>query len=98
MRYSDQGKCILDHQQCELVATMEVEVKPHLILANSVTIPGRTLAVIQVDSTFAKEQSGYLYEIEPNCLLINEHPNLCRISTLHKVDVYKPDNSTLCSN
>ena len=27
VRYSDQGKCILDHQQHELVATMDMEVK-----------------------------------------------------------------------
>ena len=71
---------------------MDVEVTPHLILANSVTLPGRTLAVILVDNTLTKEQSGYLYEIEPNCLLMNEHPNLCIIPTIHKVDVYKPDN------
>ena len=71
---------------------MEVEVKPHLILANSVSIPGRTLAVIQVDSTLAKEQSDYLYEIKPNCLLMNEQPNLYIIPTIHKVDVYKPDS------
>ena len=73
VRYSDQGKCILDHQQHELVATTDMEVKPHLILAISITILGRTLAVVQVDSTLTKEQSGYLYEIEPNHLLMNEH-------------------------
>ena len=62
VRYSDNKKCILDHQHHELVATTDVEVRPHLILANSVTIPGRTLAVIKVDSILTKEQSGYLYE------------------------------------
>ena len=71
---------------------MEVEVKPYLILVNSVTIPGRTLAVVQVDSTLTKEQSGYLYEIEPNHLFMHKHPNLCIIPTIHKVDVYKPNN------
>ena len=74
------------------MAVVEVEVKPHLILANSVSIPGRTLAVVQVDSSLTKEKSGYLYEIEPNCLLMNEQPNLCIIPIIHKVDVYKPDN------
>ena len=73
VRYLDHGKCILDHQQHELIAIMDVEVKPHLILSNSVTIPGRTLQIVQVHSTLTKEQSGYLYEIEPNCLLMNEH-------------------------
>ena len=92
MRYSDKGKCILDHQQHELVTALEVEVKSHLILANSVSIPGRTLAVVQVDSTLTKEQSGYLYEIEPNHLLMNEQPNLYIIPTIYKVNVYKCDN------
>ena len=91
-RYSDKGKCILDHQQHELVAAVEVEVKPHLILANSVSIPGRTLKVVQVGGTLTKEQSGYLYEIEPNHLLMNKQPNLYIIPTIHKVDVCKPDN------
>ena len=92
VRYSDKGKCILDHQQHKLVAAVEVEVKLHLILANSVSIPGRTLAVVQMDSTVTKEQSGYLHEIEPNHLLMNEQLNLYIIPTIHKVDVYKPDN------
>ena len=92
VRYSDKGRCILDHQQHELVAAVVVEVKPYLILANSVSIPGRTLAVVQVDSTLTKEQSGYLYEIENNHLLMNEQPNIYIISAIHKVDVYKPDN------
>ena len=90
--YLDKGKCILDHQQHELLATMDVEVKPLLILANSLTIPGRNLTVVQVDSTLTKEQSGFLYEIEPNDLLMNEQPKLCIIPIIHKVDVYKPDN------
>ena len=37
VRYSDKGKCILDHQQHELVTAVKVEVKPHLVLGNSVT-------------------------------------------------------------
>ena len=46
VRYSENGKCILDHQQQDLVAAINVEVKPHLSLANSMSLPGRTLAVI----------------------------------------------------
>ena len=32
VRYSDNGKCILDHQQQELVAAMDIEIRPHLSL------------------------------------------------------------------
>ena len=46
VRYSDNGKCILDHQQQELVAATDLEIRPHLSLMSSVSIPGRTLAVV----------------------------------------------------
>ena len=95
VRYSDNGKCISDHQQQELIAEMNIEVKPHLRLTNSVSIPGRTLAVVQVNNTLTQEQSGHLYEIEPNHLLTNEHPNLYIIPTIHKIDLYKSENVPL---
>ena len=33
-----------------------------------------------------------MYEIEPNHLLTNEHPNLYIIPTIHNADIYKSDN------
>ena len=88
-RYSDNGRCILDQQQQELVAATDIEIKPHLSLTSSVSIPGRTLAVAQVNNTLTQEQSGHLYEIEPNYLLTNEHPNLYIIPIIHNIDLYK---------
>ena len=55
-----------DHQQQALVTAMDMEIRPHLNLANSISLPGRTLAVIHVNNTLTQEQSGHLYEIEPN--------------------------------
>ena len=40
VRYADDGKCILDYQPQELVASINIENKPQLILANSMTLPG----------------------------------------------------------
>ena len=74
VRYSENGRCILDHKQQELVAAVNVEIKPHLSLANSMTLPGRTLAVIYANNNLSPEQSGHLYEA--NYLLTNEYPNL----------------------
>ena len=65
VRYSENGKCILDHQQQELVVAIDVEARPHLSLANSISLPGRTLAVIHVNNNLNPEESGNLYEIEP---------------------------------
>ena len=66
VRYSEDGKCILDYHQEELIASLEIENKPQLKATASVLLPGRTLAVIQVNSNLEPEQSGQIYEIEPN--------------------------------
>ena len=63
VRYSENVNCILDHQQQELVAAIDVEVRPHLSLADSISLPGRTLAVIHINNNLNPEQSGHLYEI-----------------------------------
>ena len=48
VQYADDGKCILDYQQQELVASIDIENKPQLSLPNSVNLPGRSLIVVCV--------------------------------------------------
>ena len=45
-----------------------------------------------MNNTLTKEQSGHLYEIEPNYLLTNDCPNLYMVPTIHNVDLYKSEN------
>ena len=95
MRYSENGKCILGYQQQELIASLNVENKPQLSLADSMTLPGRTLAVIQVNTDLEPEQSGQIYEIKPNYFLIKEYPNLYIVPMIHNVDIHKIENVPL---
>ena len=95
VRYSENGKCILDHKQQELVAAVNVEMKQHLSLANSMILPGRTLAVIYMNNNLNPEQSGHLYEIKPNYLLTNEYPKLCILPMIHNVHLHKTENVPL---
>ena len=74
---------------------MDMEIRPHLSLTSSVSIPGRTLAVVHVNNTLTQEQSGHLYEVEANYLLTNEYPNLYIVATIHNVDLYKSENVLL---
>ena len=74
---------------------MDMEIRPHLSLTNSILLPGRTLAVIYVNNNLTQDQSGCLYDIEPNYLLRNEYPNLYIIPTIHNVDLYKSENVPL---
>ena len=95
VKYSENGKCILDYQQLELIASLNVENKPQLSLANSMTLPGRALAFVHVNNNLKPEQSGQMYEIEPNYLLTEEYPNLYIIAMMHNVDVHKTENVPL---
>ena len=74
---------------------MDIENKPQLSLANSVTLPGRSLIVVCVRSNLEPDQSGQIYEVEPSQCLIEEYPNLCIIPMIHNVDVHKTENVPL---
>ena len=64
-------------------------------MAHSVTLPGRTLAIVCVYNNLDLDQSGYIYEIEPSQNLYEKYPNLCVIPMIHNVDVYKTENVPL---
>ena len=78
------GKCILNYQQQELIASLNVENKPQLSLVNSMTLPGRSLAVVCVCNDLEADQSGQIYEVEPSHILNDKYPNLCIIPMIHK--------------
>ena len=95
VKYSENGKCILDYQQHELIASLEIEDKPQFRATTSVLLPGRTLALIQVNSNLEPEQSGQIYEIEPTVTLFEEYPNLYIMPMLHNVDIYTTESVPL---
>ena len=64
-------------------------------MTHSVTIPGRTLAVVCVYNNLVPNQSGYIYEIEPSSTLNEKYPNICFIHMIHNVDVHKTKNVPL---
>ena len=66
VQYADDGKCILYYQQHELIASIDIEDKLQLNMTHSVTLPGRTLAIVCVYNNLVPNQSGYIYEIEPS--------------------------------
>ena len=91
VRYAADGRCILDYQQHELIASNDIEDKPQLNMNHSVTIPGRTLAIFCIYNNLDPNQSRSLYKIEP-CDILNEmYPNLCIIPMIHNVDVLKTE-------
>ena len=95
VRYAADGKCILDYQQQELIASIDIEDKPQLYITHSVIIPGRTLVIMCVCNNLDPKQSGSLYEIEPCDILKDKYPDLCIIPMIHNVDVHQTEHLPL---
>ena len=95
VHYAAEGKCVLDYQQQELVASIDIEDKPQLSMTHSVAVPGRTLVIVCICNNLDPNQSGSLYEIEPNELLYEKYPNLCIIPMIHNVDVHRREHLPL---
>ena len=89
--YAENGKCILNFQQEEMVATVDITNIPQLNTSTLVLLPGRTLAVIQVNSELKPEQTGQVYEVQPNEVLSEKYPNIHIVPMIHNVDTYIPD-------
>ena len=84
--YSKTGECRLDHKEEELIATIELQDELTLSLKSGAYIPGRTVAVLNVDSSVQKCDIGQLYSVRANALLEDEYSQLQIIPTLNKVD------------
>ena len=91
VHYAENGKCVLECQQEEMVTTLDITYTPHLKASTSVLLPGRTLAVIQVNSDLKPEQSGQIYEVQPNEVLSEKYPNIYVVPMIHNVDTYVPN-------
>ena len=87
--YATDGKCVLDYQQQELIASVDIEDKPQIYMVHSVIIPGRNLAIVYVHNNLDPHQSGSLYEVKPNEAVIDKHPNIHIIPMIHNVDVHR---------
>ena len=84
--YSKTGECRLDHKQEELVATIDSQNDLTLTLKGGVYIPGRAVAILNVNSCIHQNDIGQFYSVRANSLLEDEHPQLQIVPTLHKVD------------
>ena len=91
VRYAENGKCILNCQQEEMVATLDITHNPQLKTTTSVLLPGRTLAIIQVSSELTPEQIGQIYEVQPDETLSDKYPNIYVVPMIHNADMYIPD-------
>ena len=88
--WSPNGKFQLDLHQQVLVKSIKVYMSgPTLQTRQCITIPSRSLMVLNAKATIDKHMEGGLYKVVPNFLLSDEYPELVLIPTVHNVEITK---------
>ena len=91
--WSPMDKFQLISQQKFLVESLEVLMKgPMIHNRQGIYIPGRNLAMVSVTFDTKTLQENQVYEVKPNLLLTNEHPNLVILPMVHVVQREKHDS------
>ena len=86
--WSPNGKLQLDLHQQVLVESVKVYMSgPTLQTRQCITIPSRSLMVLNAKATIDKHMEGGLYKVVPSFLLSNEYPELVLIPTIHNVEI-----------
>ena len=84
--WTPKGRFKLITQQEFLVESLEVLMNgPMIHNKQGITIPERKLAIVDVSVNIDESMDDQMFEVKPNFLLTNEHPNLVVIPMLHKV-------------
>ena len=82
------GKFQLDLHQQVLVESVKVYMSgPTLQTRQCITIPSRSLMVLNAKATIDKHMEGGLYKVVPNYLLSDEYPELVLIPTVHNIEI-----------
>ena len=88
--WSPNGKFQLDLHQQVLVESVKVYMSgPMLQTRQCITIPSRSLMVLNAKATIDRHMEGGLHKVVPNFLLSDEYPELVLIPTVHNVEITK---------
>ena len=88
--WSPNGKFQLDLHQQVLVKSVKIYMSgPNLQTRQCITIPSRSLMVLNAKATIDKHVEGGLHKVVPNFLLSDEYPELVLIPTVHNVEITK---------
>ena len=86
------GKFKLISQQEFLVESLDVLMKgPMIHNRQGVEIPERSLTMIKASTDTREFQKDQIFEVRPNFLLTNEHPNLIIVPMMHIMQGEKHD-------
>ena len=88
LSWSDTRKRPLTLENEVLVETINIcETAPQVMTYFSLTLPPRTLAVINVYVYLKGNSTEYTYKVNPNNLLMDKYPNIVIIPVIHITEI-----------
>ena len=63
MSYDEKGDCVLEHKNKNLVTVESIDEPPSLLTQRAVTIPGRSLMILNVRSNVHDENVSQIYDV-----------------------------------
>ena len=84
LSWLDTTKGLLTLEDKVLVETIDIcEIGPQLMTYSSLTLPPRTLAVINVHVDLKVNSTEHNYEVKPSSLLVDQYSNMVIIPVIH---------------
>ena len=85
--WSPTGKFQLQFKKETLVESIDTHIiGPKILTKADIQIQPRTLMVLDVQIDLAQATPGLIYDVMPNLLMKNEHPNLVTIPLIHNIE------------
>ena len=85
--WSPTGKFQLQFKKETLVKSIDTHIiGPKILTKADIQIQPRTLMVLDVQIDLAQATPGLIYDVMPNLLMKDEHPNLVTIPLLHNIE------------
>ena len=85
--WSPTGKFQLQFKKETLVESIDTHIiGPKILTKADIQIQPRTLMVLDVQIDLAQATPGLIYDVMPNLLMKDEHPNLVTVPLLHNIE------------
>ena len=85
--WSPTGKFQLQFKKETLVESIDTHIiGPKILTKADIQVQPRTLMVLDVQIDLAQATPGLIYDVMPNLLMKDEHPNLVTIPLLHNIE------------
>ena len=85
--WSPTGKFQLQFKKETLVESIDTHIiRPKILTKADIQIQPRALMVLDVQIDLAQATPGLIYDVMPNLLMKDEHPNLVTVPLLHNIE------------